>query len=128
MKIYLATVAGLLAVISFIPDAEVSVSSEASGESASTDDPRQPLLCGASSHDQQQIVTCIRANETAQKSLQNYTWIFTNSTDDVVTNICNKSNELLVGMSETESESLFNHTLQCEDAHGVTTTATTPIT
>uniref|UniRef100_A0A0K8RIS0 Putative ixodes 14 kDa protein n=1 Tax=Ixodes ricinus TaxID=34613 RepID=A0A0K8RIS0_IXORI len=160
MNIYLATVAGLLAVIFFIPDAKISVSSEASGESESTDDSRQPLLCGASSDDQKKIVKCIQANETviifdkyrltflqsifadvkqnvncthyvfpkAKRSLQNYTWIFENSSDVVVTNICNKSNEVFVGMSEDESESLFNHTLQCEDTLGVTTTTTAPTT
>ncbi|CAN7991382.1 unnamed protein product [Ixodes pacificus] len=128
MKIYLATVAGLLAVISFIPDAKFSVSSEASGEGESTDDPRQPLLCSASSNDQQEIVKCIQANETAKRSLQKYTWIFTNSSDDVVTSICNKTNEVFVEMSDDESESLFKHTLQCEDTLGVTTTTTTPTT
>uniref|UniRef100_A0A147BUY4 Putative ixodes 14 kDa proteinixodes 14 kDa protein n=1 Tax=Ixodes ricinus TaxID=34613 RepID=A0A147BUY4_IXORI len=128
MEICFATVAGLLAVISFIPDARFPVSSEALGECESTDDPRQPILCSASSEDQQRIVKCIQANETAKTSLQNYTWIFTDSSDVVVTNICNKTNEVFVGMSDYESESLFNHTLQCEDRLGVTTTTTTPTT
>uniref|UniRef100_A0A0K8RBE5 Putative ixodes 14 kDa protein n=1 Tax=Ixodes ricinus TaxID=34613 RepID=A0A0K8RBE5_IXORI len=128
MKICLATVAGLLAVVSFIPDAKFSVSSEVFGECESTDDARQPILCSASSDDQQRIVKCIQENETARTSLQNFAWIFTNSSNVVVTNICNKTNEVFMEMSDDESESLFNHTLQCEDRLGVTTTTTTPTT
>uniref|UniRef100_A0A0K8RCM0 Putative ixodes 14 kDa protein n=1 Tax=Ixodes ricinus TaxID=34613 RepID=A0A0K8RCM0_IXORI len=121
MKFYLVAVSGLLAVMSSIHGAKVAVSSETSEQSENTEDPRQPVLCSASPEEQKEIVKCIQTNDTAKRSLGNYSWIF-NSSIDVATNICNQSNEYLVEMSDQESESLFNYTLQCEDELGVTTT------
>uniref|UniRef100_V5GZ22 Putative salivary secreted peptide n=1 Tax=Ixodes ricinus TaxID=34613 RepID=V5GZ22_IXORI len=112
MKFYLVAVSGLLAVMSSIHGAKVAVSSETSEQSENTEDPRQPVLCSASPEEQKEIVKCIQTNDTAKRSLGNYSWIF-NSSIDVATNICNQ---------DQESESLFNYTLQCEDELGVTTT------
>ncbi|XP_029832856.2 uncharacterized protein LOC115317379 [Ixodes scapularis] len=125
MKFYLVAVTGLLAVMSFIPGAKVAVSSEMSEKSEDTEDPRQPVFCSVSSEKQSKIVKCIQTKETAKMSLGTYPWIFSSSSADVANNICNKSNEYLVGMSDAESESLFIHTLQCEDELGVTKTTAT---
>ncbi|XP_040068904.1 uncharacterized protein LOC120841976 [Ixodes scapularis] len=125
MKFYIVAVAGLLAVMSFIPGAKVAVSSEMSEKSEDTEDPRQPVFCSVSSEEQSKIVECIQTKETAKMSLGKYPWIFDSSSADVANNICNKSNEYLVDMSDSESESLFKHTLQCEDKLGVTRAITT---
>uniref|UniRef100_A0A0K8RHZ7 Putative ixodes 14 kDa protein n=1 Tax=Ixodes ricinus TaxID=34613 RepID=A0A0K8RHZ7_IXORI len=123
MKVFLIEVAVLLAVTSFIFGTEDTDSSEASGESGSTE-PKQPVFCSASLDDQKKIFNCtqykINGSPEAQEALKNYASILCANFETFATSICNNTNKDLVDMTVDEGETLFNIVLDCETALGVT--------
>nr|AAY66541.1 putative salivary protein [Ixodes scapularis] len=123
MKFYLVEVAVLLAVTSFIFCTGDTESSAASGESGSTE-PTQPVFCSASLEDQTKIFNCtqneINNSTVAQEALKNYTLILCGDFITFYTSICNNTNQVLINMTNQETESLSDIVLGCETKLGVT--------
>uniref|UniRef100_A0A0K8RAU9 Putative ixodes 14 kDa protein n=1 Tax=Ixodes ricinus TaxID=34613 RepID=A0A0K8RAU9_IXORI len=125
MKLYLAKLAVLLAMMSFIFCTEDLDSTAASEESGSTDFPQQPVFCGASLDDQGKIFNCTQhkinePNSEFAKKLSDYTWLFCENITNFVTIVCNKTNEVLVNMTGQEGEALLDLMVKCETELGVT--------
>uniref|UniRef100_A0A0K8R3L4 Putative ixodes 14 kDa protein n=1 Tax=Ixodes ricinus TaxID=34613 RepID=A0A0K8R3L4_IXORI len=122
MKVYLIEVAVLLAVTSYIFCEEDTDSSEASGESGSTES-KQPVFCSASSDDQDKIFKCTQDKINApgaQEALKNYTAILCADFKTFSTSVCNNTNKVLVEMTDQEAKTLFDIVLNCETELHVT--------
>uniref|UniRef100_A0A0K8RJP7 Putative ixodes 14 kDa protein n=1 Tax=Ixodes ricinus TaxID=34613 RepID=A0A0K8RJP7_IXORI len=123
MKVYLIEVAVLLAVTSFIFCEEDTDSSEASGESGSTES-KQPVFCSALLNDQKNIFDCtqkeINGSPETQKALKNYTLILCGDFNTFYTSICNNTNKDLIEMTDLEEQTLFKLVLKCETELNVT--------
>ncbi|XP_002416248.3 uncharacterized protein LOC8043318 [Ixodes scapularis] len=125
MRVYLVKVAVLLTVMSFIFCTEDLDSTAASEESGSTDFLKQPVFCNALLDDQEKIFKCAQdqinvPNSESAKKLSNYTWLFCENITSFVTIVCNKTNEVLVNMTDPEVGTLFDLVLNCETELKVT--------
>uniref|UniRef100_A0A0K8RHX1 Putative ixodes 14 kDa protein n=1 Tax=Ixodes ricinus TaxID=34613 RepID=A0A0K8RHX1_IXORI len=124
MKVYLVKFAVLLAMMSFIFCTEDSESPAASDSPGSTEFPEQPVFCHASLDDKERIFNCIQnetnvSSETVEK-LSNYSWLFCENITTFVTIVCGEANQVLVNMTDEETDTLFNLVLKCETKLGVT--------
>uniref|UniRef100_A0A0K8RBI8 Putative ixodes 14 kDa protein n=1 Tax=Ixodes ricinus TaxID=34613 RepID=A0A0K8RBI8_IXORI len=128
MKLYLVKLAVLLAGMSFIFCSGDFDSRAASEESGSAEFPKQPVFCDASLDDQEKTFKCAQdeindLNSEFAKTLSDYTWLFCENITTFVTIVCNKTNEVLVNM--TEGDALLGLIVKCEDKLGVTLPPTT---
>uniref|UniRef100_A0A0K8R3P2 Putative ixodes 14 kDa protein n=1 Tax=Ixodes ricinus TaxID=34613 RepID=A0A0K8R3P2_IXORI len=124
MKVFLVKFAVLLAMMSFIFCTGDSVSPAAPEESGSTESPKEPLFCSASSDDQEKIFNCIKdeinVNSELAEKLSKYTMLLCKDIETFRTIACNQTKEVLVNMTGQEKKSMFELALNCEKKLGVT--------